>query len=134
MTTEIKKSHEMNAVDAAIMIADDEFKTVEEINAFTADEDRKTVLTAKDKKIAELEAALAAANTPPPADTPPPAAPSVAATIAKNDCWRYHEIEEPRVFKGGEVIPEGWHNSQVPLKQLWFRNAADGSFTRIPKS
>jgi hypothetical protein len=130
MTTEIKKSHEMNAIDAAIMISDDEFKTVEEINAFTADEDRKTVLTAKDKKFAEIEAALAAANKPPetpPADTPPPVGESATVTLAYDTC-RYHENEEPRMFKAGDPIPGDWHESQKNLKRFWV--VKDGAWAR----
>lgn len=128
MTTETKGSHEMNAADAVIMITNDEFPTVDALNAFTAEEYRKTVLSAKDKKVAEIEAAIAIANTPTPAQTPP----TVAPTVLSQDSWRYHETEEPRIFKAGEAVPEGWHSGQSTLKRLWARDA-NGAFSRIDK-
>lgn len=49
------------------------------------------------------------------------AAPSVT-TIAEQDCWRYHPEIEPRKFRKGEVIPEGW-TLDAAVRRLWVCDA-----------
>jgi len=55
--------------------------------------------------------------------------PIISAQTATSDCWRYHETEEPRIFKAGEAIPEGWHASMKPLTRSWV-NTIDGKWAR----
>ena len=37
--------------------------------------------------------------------------------IAPFDTCRYHRTEEPRIFKQGEVIPEGWEDTPDKFKE-----------------
>lgn len=36
--------------------------------------------------------------------------------IKEGDGWLYHETEQPRVFKDGDEVPEGWN---IDNRKLW---------------
>ncbi len=39
--------------------------------------------------------------------------------IAATDCYRYHNDHEPKIFKKGGVIPDGWIEDQTSLAVVW---------------
>ena len=108
----MENSKEVNAADAVEYI--EAIESAEEVRAFVAeDEDRKTVLAAAEKRLAVL-----AGTTEPPVTESPAPEPEKLPT-AKEDIWLYHEDDEPRLFKKGEEISEGW---QVKNQWKWFRD------------
>ena len=46
---------------------------------------------------------------------------------AENDCWRYHEKEEPKKFKAGQEIPKGWN---IDNHKLWTMSPT-GEWSRV---
>jgi hypothetical protein len=51
----------------------------------------------------------------------------IDAEVATQDTWRFHENEEPRVFKKGEIIPEGWTDDR---HHLWHRHQSGGRWEK----
>lgn len=42
---------------------------------------------------------------------------AVVEQVAPYDTCRYHRTEEPRIFRTGEVIPEGWEDTPDKFKE-----------------
>jgi hypothetical protein len=43
--------------------------------------------------------------------------PNTEPNVAPYDTCRYHRTEEPRIFKTGEIIPEGWEDTPDKFKE-----------------
>lgn len=55
------------------------------------------------------------------------AAEPVELEVADCDTWRYHETEQPRMFKSGQQIPAGWTREN---RKFWQVNA-NGVMERV---
>jgi len=108
----------INVVKAMEAIA--EMQTAEEIINYVDGEERSTVLNLAEKRIKAIEKAK---------ETPPPAPPEVTATVAAQDCWRYHETETPRIFRKGDTIPAGW-TIDAAVRRLWTCDP-NGVFSKV---
>jgi hypothetical protein len=108
----MEQSKDVNAADAVEYI--ETIENAEEVRAFVSeDEERKTVLAAAEKRIAELS------GTGEPDPEPPAPDETEKLPTAKEDIWLYHEEHEPKLFTKGEEIPEGW---QIKNQWKWIRN------------
>ena len=125
MAEELKNSKDMNGSEAIEVLGG--LKNREEVMIFIEGEERKTVLAAADKLVAAFDKA-AVKDDSGPSEEPPMGKPVV---IAEFDTWRYHKTHEPRVFKAGEEIPEGWEGPESGLQKNWQRNADTGAFLRV---
>jgi hypothetical protein len=51
---------------------------------------------------------------------------NIEGDVATQDTWRYHATLEPRIFKAGQVIPEGWTEDHTK-----WRRSQIGSWEKV---
>lgn len=98
------KSTDLNGADAIAYI--ETLESAESIREFIADDERKTVLSAAEKRIKALSSNIASGNGE--SESVATVSISESTNILTCDTWLYSEDHEPRIFNAGEVVPEGW--------------------------
>jgi len=107
------KSKDIKRASEAIELLD-AIEDVDGVKEYIDGEDRPSVISAAEKRIAALA---------PPESTSTPG----TAEVAKCDTWRYHKTHQPRIFKKDSTIPPDWNLANA---KLWARDAV-GAFMKI---